>query len=138
MSVKITVSAKVHSTLQHAWEAWTTPKHITQWCYASGDWHAPAATSDLREGGKFSTSMAAKDGSMEFAFSGIYHIVTPQTMIEYVLDDGRRVQIHFEEIIPHVFITETFEAENENSEELQRDGWQAILDNFKTYVEELV
>lgn len=40
------------------------------------------------------------------------------------------------EILNKTIITvETFEAETTNSIELQKEGWQAILDNFKKYAE---
>lgn len=131
----ITVAVTVKAAVEKVWAYWTEPKHIIQWCHASNDWHAPKAENDLRSGGKFSTEMAAKDGSMRFDFEGIYDRVVENKCIDYTLSDGRKVSLLFTATGNQTELSETFEMENENSEELQRSGWQAILDNFKKHVE---
>jgi uncharacterized protein YndB with AHSA1/START domain len=105
------------------------------WNFASDDWYCPAAKNDLREGGEFSFTMAAKDGSMQFDFIGTYTSVITLQHLSYLLGDGRTVQIDFKENDGIVVLTETFDPESENSLELQRLGWQAILNNFKVQVE---
>ena len=131
----ITVKATVQAPIDKVWKCWTQPEHITQWCHASDDWHAPKATNDLRVNGKFSTTMAAKDGSVSFDFDGEYTRVEDKRAIEYVMADGRRVQVKFEDHGKETVVTETFDPEGQNSEEMQRGGWQAILDNFKQHTE---
>jgi uncharacterized protein YndB with AHSA1/START domain len=133
----ITVEAIVNAPIAKVWESWTLPQHITQWNQASEDWHTPYAENDLRTGGKFKSTMAAKDGSMSFDFEGIYSLVTPLERIEYAMSDGRKVKITFVAKGNETKVTETFDPESENSIELQRAGWQAILDNFKKYTEGL-
>lgn len=137
MTQPITVQATVNAPVKKVWDSWSEPKHITKWCQASPDWHAPRAENDLRTGGKFVTTMAAKDGSVSFDFGGVYSNVKQHSLIEYAMEDGRKVKIVFEAIGDKTKVTETFDPESENSIELQRDGWQAILDNFKTYTENL-
>lgn len=132
---EITIETTVNAPAEEVWKFWTTPKHITKWNSPSEDWHTPRAENDLRTGGKFLSRMEAKDGSMGFDFSGGYDEVTPHKLIAYTLDDGRKVKTIFLEKNKETHITQTFEAENENPVEMQRDGWQAILDNFKKYVE---
>ena len=132
----ITVSATVNAQAEKVWNYWTAPGHITQWNNASPDWHTPHAENDLRIGGKFSSRMEAKDGSMGFDFWGIYNEIKLHELIAYTMGDGRRAKIIFEADGNQTKITETFEAETENSIELQRGGWQAILDSFKKYAEE--
>jgi uncharacterized protein YndB with AHSA1/START domain len=131
----ITVEALVHAPIEKVWAFWSEPKHITQWCNASDDWHAPYAENDLRTDGKFKTTMAAKDGSFSFDFEGIYTNVLQHNAIEYTIADGRKVKILFAEKGDQTKVTETFEAESTNPVEMQRGGWQAILDNFKKYAE---
>jgi uncharacterized protein YndB with AHSA1/START domain len=131
----ITVNVKVNAPLEKVWDYWTNPQHIVNWNYASEDWHAPHATNDLRVGGKFNSRMEAKDGSMGFDFEGEYTKVEQHIEIEYVLADARRVNIRFDSDGKETTVTETFDPENENTLELQRAGWQAILDNFKRYTE---
>jgi uncharacterized protein YndB with AHSA1/START domain len=137
MTQPITVQTTVNAPVSKVWDSWTAPKHITKWCQASDDWHAPKAENDLRAGGKFSTTMAAKDGSASFDFGGTYSTVKTNSLIEYAIEDGRKVKIVFESLGDKTRVTETFEPENTNSIELQRGGWQAILDNFKKYTETL-
>lgn len=117
------------------WKYWNEPTHITKWCAASPEWHAPAAENDLKAGGKFTTTMAAKDGSMSFDFWGIYDQVQPNELIEYTMGDGRKAKIVFTESGDTTTIVESFEPESENTRELQQGGWQAILNSFKSYTE---
>ncbi|MBA3970773.1 MAG: SRPBCC domain-containing protein [Bacteroidetes bacterium] len=131
----ITIEVTVDADIQNIWALWTLPEYITRWNYASPDWHAPRAENDLREGGKFSSRMEAKDGSAGFDFSGVYHKIIKDELISYTMDDGRKAQILFETVEHGIRITTTFEAENENPVELQKEGWQAILNNFKTFAE---
>lgn len=132
---KITVEATVNAPVEKAWSVWTAPEHITKWSNASDDWHTPFAENDLRTGGKFLSRMEAKDGSMGFDFGGIYDDVTPNEKIAYTMGDGRRVTINFIANGNETRVVETFEAEDTNPIEMQRGGWQAIMDNFKSYVE---
>lgn len=131
----ITVSTIVTADRAKVWEYWIKPEHITKWNHASEDWVCPRAESDLREGGTFSARMEAADGSEGFDFTGTYTEVVPQERIRYVMDDGRTVTVMFEDGASGTRVTETFDPESENTEEMQRSGWQAILDNFKAYVE---
>jgi uncharacterized protein YndB with AHSA1/START domain len=131
----IKVETAVKAPVEKVWEYWTKPAHIINWCYASNDWHAPAAENDLQEGGKFNTTMAAKDGSMSFDFNGVYTMVKEQEAIAYALSDGRKVSITFTGKGDETDIIETFEAENTHPLEMQQSGWQAILNNFTKYVE---
>lgn len=132
---EITVQATINAPIEKVWKYWNEPNHITQWAFASDDWHAPKAENDLRTGGKFSTTMAAKDGSFSFDFGGIYTKVENHKTIEYTIADGRKVKISFVQDGNQTKVVETFEPENENPEEMQRGGWQAILDNFKKHAE---
>lgn len=132
----ITVQATIQAAIDKVWNFWTSPEHITKWNNASPDWHTPYAENDLKTGGKFKSTMAAKDGSMSFDFEGEYTLVEPNKVIQYVMADGRKVEISFNETPNGVEVIESFDPENENPEEMQRDGWQAILNNFKSYVEE--
>jgi len=133
----ITVKSTINASIDKVWEFWTLPEHITKWSFASPDWHTPYAENDLREGGKFKSTMAAKDGSMSFDFEGEYTLVEKNKAIEYVMGDGRKVEISFAATANGVEVTESFDPETQNPEEMQRGGWQAILDNFKSYVETL-
>ena len=131
----ITVSAIVNAPVEKVWIFWTEPQHITKWNQASDDWHTPHSENDLSVGGKFKATMAAKDGSFSFDFWGIYNKVIPQQLIEITLGDERKMRVSFSYANGETEVVETFEAESQNSIELQRGGWQAILDNFKKYVE---
>lgn len=132
----ITVETVINAPLSKVWQYWNDPQHIVNWAFASNDWEAPAAENDLRVGGKFKTVMAAKDKSASFDFTGTYVAVQQHALIEYDMEDGRHVKVEFTEVPEGVKVVETFDPETENSEELQRAGWQAIMDNFKKYVEE--
>jgi uncharacterized protein YndB with AHSA1/START domain len=131
----ITIRTTVNAPIEKVWRCWSEPKHITQWAFASDDWHAPKAENDLRVDGTFSTTMAAKDGSFSFDFGGVYTKVEKHKAIEYTIADGRKVKISFIAEGDQTNVVETFDPENENPEEMQRGGWQAILDNFKKYTE---
>jgi len=131
----ITVETTVKAPVKKIWSYWTDPKHITHWCNASDDWHTPYAENDLKVNGKFKTRMAAKDGSQGFDFEGVYTKVLKNKAIEYSMTDGRRVRITFTKLGPETRVIESFDPESENSVELQRGGWQSILDNFKKYSE---
>ena len=134
----ITVQTTVHASIEKVWQFWTTPVHIIHWNNASDDWHTPYAENNLKKGGKFKYRMEAKDGSAGFDFEGAYTEIITHKRIEYALADGRAVQISFASKGEQTIVTETFEAEQTNSVELQQGGWQAILDNFKNYVEKPV
>lgn len=131
----ITITTTVLAPAEKVWERWTVPEHIIKWNNASDDWHTTHAENDLRIGGKFLSRMEAKDGSLGFDFIGIYDLVKENKLLEYTLGDGRKVIIVFTGISNTTNIVETFEAESENSIEMQRSGWQAILENFKKYAE---
>jgi uncharacterized protein YndB with AHSA1/START domain len=131
----ITVTTTINKPAGEVWQLWTNPEHIAQWNNASEDWHTPKATNDLQKGGHFSFRMEARNGSFGFDFNGTYSQIKANELIEYTIEDGRKVQVLFEANGNQTKVTETFEAENENSTELQQNGWQAILDNFKKYAE---
>jgi uncharacterized protein YndB with AHSA1/START domain len=134
---KIIVSSTINASVEKVWEIFNAPEHNVIWNTGHPDWHTPKSTNDLRVGGKFCHTMAAKDGSASFDFNGTYNIIKPYQLIDYTIEGGRKVQVLFETIGQSVKVTEVFEAEIENSEELQKAGWQGILDNFKRYVEKL-
>ena len=131
----ITIEAVVKAPVEKVWKYWSAPEHITRWAFASDDWHAPYADNDLRTDGKFKTTMAAKDGSFSFDFEGVYTNVQPHKVIEYIMSDGRSVKTKFSGDGNETKVIETFYPESENPIEMQRSGWQAILDNFKKYTE---
>jgi uncharacterized protein YndB with AHSA1/START domain len=131
----ITVEATVNAPVEKVWSYWSAPEHITKWNNASDDWHSPRAENDLRTGGKFFTRMEAKDGSFGFDFGGVYDEVKTHELIDYTMGDGRKVSVKFSGKGNETKIVETFEAEETHSIEMQRGGWQAILDNFKKYTE---
>lgn len=133
----ITIKTVVSAPLNEVWKIWTSPEHIVKWNNASDDWHTPTAENDLQKGGKFVYRMEAKDGSFGFAFSGIYEDVIEHAKISYVLEDNRKVEVTFKALDDGVQVQEVFEPEEFNAIELQRDGWQAILNNFKKYAEGL-
>jgi uncharacterized protein YndB with AHSA1/START domain len=131
----ITVETIVNAPVSKVWESWNDTEHIKKWAFADETWEAPEAENDLRTGGKFRTKMAAKDGSASFDFTGVYTAVEEHKLIEYDMDDGRHVKVEFTEIPEGTKVKETFDPENENPEEVQRSGWQGILENFKKHVE---
>ncbi len=133
--VAITIEVIVKAPVEKVWNYWTEPQHIMQWNNASPDWHCPKSENDVRDGGSFSATMAAKDGSFSFDFGGVHDRVKINELIESTLGDGRKMKVVFESKGDKTLVTESFEAEGENSLELQRGGWQAILNNFKKHTE---
>lgn len=133
--MKITVETVVNARVGQVWAAWNSPEDIVQWNTAHEDWHTTRSTVDLRVGGTFLSRMEAKDGSMGFDFEGTYTHVTPHQRIEYRMSDGREVTVEFIDHAEGVLVRNTFDAETENSPELQHQGWQAILDSFRRHVE---
>lgn len=131
----ITVQTLVKAPLQKVWDCWTLPEHIPGWSFASDDWMAKDPINDLRVGGKFKTTLGAKDGSMSFDFGGTYTALKDQALIEYDMDDARHVKIEFTQTPDGVQVVEAFDAEGSNPIEMQQAGWQAFLENFKKYVE---
>jgi uncharacterized protein YndB with AHSA1/START domain len=134
--MKITIERVVNAGLENVWNAWNNPEDIKQWNNASDDWHTTASTVDLLEGGKFTSRMEAKDGSSGFDFEGTYTRVIPEKSIAFRMADDREVSVEFIQRADGVLVKETFDAETENPPEVQREGWQAILDNFKRHVEQ--
>ena len=134
----ITVEVVIEAPLETVWTMYTEPDHVTKWNAASEDWHSPKAENDLREGGAFNYRMEAKDGSAGFDFTGTYTAVVPREHIAYTMDDGRKVEVTFASEGDGTRVVTTFDPESENPPEMQHDGWQAILDNFKRYVEGVV
>ena len=135
MAQKITVNTFVRKPKEQVWEYFTLPEHITQWNFAIPEWHCPKAENNLKTDGRFTYRMEARDGSMGFDFSGTYTEVALWKELRYALDDGRTVSVMFDEGPKGTSVTETFDAEEQNSIEMQQQGWQAILDNFKIYAE---
>jgi len=131
----ITVESTINAPIEKVWTYWTEPKHVKNWNNASDDWHTPHGENDLRTGGKFVYRMEARDGSFGFDFGGIYDVVRENEYIEYTLGDGRKVKVNFTGQDNATRVVETFEAETTNPIEMQKTGWQAILDNFKKYTE---
>jgi uncharacterized protein YndB with AHSA1/START domain len=135
--INVTVTSSVNTHIENIWETWTNPVHIINWNFASDEWHCPRVENDLRPEGRFIYEMAAKDGSTGFNFSGKYLSVVYLKEIEYIIDDGRRVKIKFIRDGNRTEIIESFEAEKIHPVELQKQGWQSILNNFKKYTETL-
>jgi uncharacterized protein YndB with AHSA1/START domain len=131
----ITVEATINAPVDKVWQNWTGPEHITKWNNASDDWHTTRSENDLRVGGKFLSRMEAKDGSVGFDFGGTYDAVKENEYIEYIMGDGRKVKTWFTANGNSTEVVESFEAENTHSLEMQKGGWQAILDSFKKYTE---
>ena len=131
----ITIENTVNQPVSKVWEYWNKPEHITKWASASDDWHTTRSENDLRTGGSFLSRMEAKDGSFGFDFGGVYDAVRENEYIEYTMGDGRNVKVNFKGDGDNTRIVESFEAESENPVDMQRAGWQAILDNFKKYTE---
>ena len=133
--MEISIDTTIKAAIEQVWSAWVTPDDIKKWNFASDDWRCSDAKIDLKGGGKFNSRMEAKDGSMGFNFEGTFTSIITNSSIEYVLDDDRKVRVSFSETENGIKVVETFEIEDENSAERQRQGWQCILDNFKKYVE---
>ena len=132
----ITIITTINTKLEKIWELFTFPEHIVNWNHASSDWHCPSATNDLQVGGEFHFIMAAKDKSVEFDFNGVYTKILPNEFLGYTIAGGREIEVKFEKLGENeTRVTEIFAPENINSLELQQNGWQAILNNFKAYAE---
>ena len=132
---KITIEATISASPEKVWEYWTSPEHITNWNFANDDWCCPSAENDLQVGGTYKARMEAKDGSFGFDFEAVYDEVIPLKTITYTLEDGRVSSTDFEDLGGTTKVTTVFDAEMENPIDMQRDGWQAILENFKKYTE---
>jgi uncharacterized protein YndB with AHSA1/START domain len=130
----ITVQTTIAAPAATVWQLWNNAKDVQEWNSPSPDWHTTKAENDLVNGGRFSYTMAAKDGSFSFDFAGEYTNILPEKQLDYTLGDGRKVKVSFNESGGQTQVTEAFEPETQNSLDMQRMGWQAILDNFKQYV----
>lgn len=131
----ITVQTTINNTIEIVWDSFTNPEHIIHWNFASDDWHCPYAKNDLVAGGSFTYHMAAKDGSFGFDFGGVFDEIMLNKLLRMTLGDGRKIEVHFKTVNNQTEVTETFEAENQNPIEMQRIGWQMIMDNFKKHTE---
>ncbi|RFS17868.1 SRPBCC family protein [Emticicia sp. C21] len=132
---KITVVATINAPIEKVWKDYNTPESVKEWNNASPDWHTPKATNDFREGGEFCYTMAAKDGSFSFDFGGVYDKIVENQLVEYTIGDGRKVIVMFSDNGSSTDVETIFEAEDQNPVEMQQQGWQAILNNFKAYAE---
>ena len=135
-TTKITIEASIGKDSKKVWEYYTSPEHITKWNFADPSWQCPSAENDMRVGGKYKARMEAKDGSFGFDFEAIYDEVTIGKSFSYTMPDNRNVSVKFNEVGSSTEIEIIFDAESENPVEMQRDGWQSILNNFKKYAEE--
>lgn len=135
MKEKITVETFIAESAEHCWKTWVTPEHIEKWNATNDDWHTPKAENDFREGGTFDYRMEAKDGSFGFNLKGEFTHIIKNEAIHYVLEDGRAVELSFQSGTEGTHVKQIFEAETENPIDLQRMGWQAILNNYKNYCE---
>jgi len=132
---KISVSATINADVKKVWDYYTNPEHITQWNYADPSWQCPSASNDMHVGGKYSARMEAKDGSFGFEFEATYTEIAEGKSFTYTMPDNREVNVVFDGDADKTVINVTFDAENQNPVEMQKNGWQAILDNFKKYTE---
>ncbi len=135
MKNTITITAQIKGDLKKVWDYYTLPEHITQWNFADPSWHCPWATNDLRPGGKYVARMEARDGSFGFDFGATYDQIVPKKSFSYTIGDGRKVIVEFKPSGAIIEIIISFEAETQNPLEMQRGGWQSILNNFKEYAE---
>ena len=135
-TTKITIQAVVAADRQKVWNCYTQPEHITKWNFATDTWHCPAASNDMRVGGKYLARMEAKDGSFAFDFEAVYNEIVDGEKFTYTMPDNREIQVSFEQTDDKTRVTVTFDPENENPVDLQRSGWHSILDNFRKYAEE--
>lgn len=135
--IPVSIETLVHAPLEKVWNAYTAPEHITKWNQASEDWHTPHAENDLRPGGRFKNRMEAKDGSFGFDFEGVYDDVEENRLIAYTMPDGRKVRVNFYDQNNLTRVLVVFEPESTNPRDMQEQGWQAILESFKRYTEEL-
>ena len=131
----IKIETTINAPINTVWEKWTKPEHIQNWNFASPDWHCPSAKTDLQIGGEFHYEMASKDGSMSFDFGGTFQQIEEQKSLEILIGDGRKMKVTFDATEAGTKVTEQFEPENQNPEDMQQAGWQMILDNFKNYAE---
>ncbi|SKB69225.1 Uncharacterized conserved protein YndB, AHSA1/START domain [Parapedobacter luteus] len=134
-ATRITVEATANAPVEKVWKVWNTPSDIMQWNAPDPSWHSPSSENDLRVGGKFKHRMEAKDGSFGFDFEGVYETVELHKEIAYTMPDGRKATTLFTSQNGKTHVATTFDAETENDPEFQKQGWQAILDNFVNYVE---
>ncbi|QRA43287.1 SRPBCC family protein [Chryseobacterium cucumeris] len=135
MSHKITVSAAINADAQKVWNYYTQPEHITRWNFADPSWQCPSASNDMKVGGKYAARMEAKDGSFGFDFEAVYNEIKDGENFTYTMPDGRQVHVDFKENNGQTHVDVAFDPENQNPEDMQKGGWQAILDNFKKYTE---
>ncbi|MEF9476445.1 SRPBCC family protein [Chryseobacterium sp. RRHN12] len=135
MTRKITVSATINADAQKVWNYYTNPEHITRWNFADPSWQCPSASNDMKVGGKYAARMEAKDGSFGFDFEAVYNEINEGKNFTYTMPDGREVHVDFKENNGQTQLNVAFDPENQNPEEMQKGGWQAILDNFKKYTE---
>lgn len=135
---QISIETNIKAPLHTVWNAYTTPEHIVQWNFASEEWCCPHAETDLRPGGAYKARMEAKDGSFGFDFEATYERIEQNELLVMSLTDGRMVRTTFVQTAASTTVTTVFDAEQENSMEMQRNGWQAILDNFGAYVERVL
>ncbi|WP_374440188.1 SRPBCC family protein [Epilithonimonas sp.] len=135
---KLTVTTEINKPIHEVWNYFNNPDHITNWNFAHESWECPSAKNNLTIGGKLEVRMQAKDGSFGFDFVGIYDEIIENELIRYHLEDGRKVEILFEQLSANkTKVTENFDPENENPLEMQQQGWQAILNNFRSYCESI-
>ncbi|TGK15595.1 activator of HSP90 ATPase [Leptospira fluminis] len=134
-SKQIIVQSTIAADIKKVWDYYTDPQHITKWNFASDDWQCPWAKNDMRPGGKYSARMEAKDGSFGFEFEATYDAISPQKNFSYTMADGRKATVDFENKDHKTHVTVSFDPETENPIEMQKGGWQAILDNFRKYTE---
>ena len=135
MSEKITVTATVNANAKKTWDYYTQPEHITQWNFADPSWQCPSASNDMRVGGKYSARMEAKDGSFGFDFEATYDEIVDGEKFTYTMPNGRQASVEFKSNGNQTDVAVTFDPENQNSLEMQKNGWQAILNSFKSYTE---
>ncbi len=135
MTNKIMVTATINAGSQKVWDYYVNPEHITQWNFADPSWHCPSAANDMRVGGKYKARMEAKDGSFGFDFEAIYDEIVEGKKLTYTMLDGRQATVDFKNNGEQTDVVVAFDAENQNPEEMQKGGWQAILNNFKAYTE---
>lgn len=131
----ITISTQIKGDIKRVWEYYTLPDHITQWNFADPSWHCPWATNDMRPGGKYVARMEARDGSFGFDFGAVYDQIDPEKSFSYTIGDGRSVTVRFNPNGALIEVVVSFEAEQQNPVDMQRGGWQSILNNFKKYAE---
>ncbi|UUC46893.1 SRPBCC family protein [Flavobacterium cerinum] len=135
MTSKITINTTIAANKNKVWDYYTQPEHIKKWNFAHPSWHCPSASNDMQVGGKYSARMEAKDGSFGFEFEAIYDAIEPGNSFTYTMPDGRQVTVSFNGSDNPTELIIAFDPENQNPIEMQKGGWQAILDNFKEYAE---